>query len=464
MNERNSIIGKIDWVTVLIYLALVMIGWFSIFSARYNEAHPSIFDLTQVYGKQLLWIGGALLVGFVILLIDAKFFNVFSLWIYIFFLFCLFAVLVYGTATKGATAWIDLGGGVKLQPSEFAKMATALAVAGYLDRLDVDLQKRKDQIVTAALILIPMALVLLQNDTGSAIVFVSFIFVLYREGFPGAGWVMVAGVTAILLFVFTLVWSQKVMYIILGVLLVLTLTYYLITRKKGIVKMLGVFAIAFMFVFSVDYAFNKVLQEHQKNRILVLLGQLDDPKGVGYNVHQSKIAIGSGGFAGKHHRRRRRLLGHQHRGAAICSALDTNHHPRRATTIDIQPCVWLRHRGHLVCPRGHQYRHDDRLGARHRHPPALPELRRVEYAGVHHDAGDLRETGCQSIERIMNDFFAVGKNNHSYTEVTPKFLTSNSPRSLIFSSGMTSNAMNAKVINGAYSVDPRRLASASAFW
>ncbi len=299
MNERNSIIGKIDWVTVLIYLALVMIGWFSIFSARYNEAHPSIFDLTQVYGKQLLWIGGALLVGFVILLIDAKFFNVFSLWIYIFFLFCLFAVLVYGTATKGATAWIDLGGGVKLQPSEFAKMATALAVAGYLDRLDVDLQKRKDQIVTAALILIPMALVLLQNDTGSAIVFVSFIFVLYREGFPGAGWVMVAGVTAILLFVFTLVWSQKVMYIILGVLLVLTLTYYLITRKKGIVKMLGVFAIAFMFVFSVDYAFNNVLQEHQKNRILVLLGQLDDPKGVGYNVHQSKIAIGSGGFAGK---------------------------------------------------------------------------------------------------------------------------------------------------------------------
>jgi rod shape determining protein RodA len=299
MNERNSIIGKIDWVTVLLYLALVMIGWFSIFSARYNEAHPSIFDLTQVYGKQLLWIGGALLVGFIILLIDAKFFNVFSLWIYIFFLFCLFAVLVYGTATKGATSWIDLGGGVKFQPSEFAKMATALAVAGYLDRLDVDLQKRKDQIVTAALILIPMALVLLQNDTGSAIVFVSFIFVLYREGFPGAGWVMVAGVTAIALFVFTLVWSQKVMYIILGALLVLTLTYYLITRKKGIVKMLGVFAIAFMFVFSVDYAFNKVLQEHQKNRILVLLGQLDDPKGVGYNVHQSKIAIGSGGFAGK---------------------------------------------------------------------------------------------------------------------------------------------------------------------
>ena len=299
MNERNSIIGKIDWVTVLIYLALVIIGWFSIFSAKFDETHPSIFDLSQVYGKQLIWIGASLLIGFVILLIDAKFFNAFSLWIYIAVLFSLFAVLVYGKATKGATSWIDLGAGIKFQPSEFAKMATALAVAGYLDRLDVDLQKRKDQIITAILILIPMALVLLQNDTGSAIVFVSFILVLYREGFPGTGWVMVAGVVAVLLFVFTLLWSQKIMYIILGSLLVLTLTYYLLTKKRGIVKMLAVFAVMFIFVFSVDYAFNKVLQEHQRNRILVLLGQLDDPKGVGYNVHQSKIAIGSGGFAGK---------------------------------------------------------------------------------------------------------------------------------------------------------------------
>lgn len=299
MNERNSIIGKIDWVTVLIYFALVIIGWFSIFSAKYDEMHPSIFDLSQVYGKQLIWIGASLLIGFTILLIDAKFFNAFSLWIYIFFLASLFVVLVYGKATKGATSWIDLGAGIKFQPSEFAKMATALALAGYLGRLDIDLQKRKSQIVAAVLVLIPMALVLLQNDTGSAIVFVSFILVLYREGFPGTGWVMVAGVVAVLLFVFTLIWSQKIMYIILGCLLVLTLTYYLITKKKDIVKMLAVFACMFVFVFSVDYAFNKVLQEHQRNRILVLLGQLDDPKGVGYNVHQSKIAIGSGGLAGK---------------------------------------------------------------------------------------------------------------------------------------------------------------------
>ncbi len=299
MNERNKIIGKIDWVTVLIYLALVIIGWFSIFSAKYDEMHPSIFDLSQVYGKQLIWIGASLLIGFVILLIDAKFFNAFSMWIYVIVLASLFMVLVYGKATKGATSWIDLGAGIKFQPSEFAKMATALALAGYLGNYDNDLQKRRNQVIAIILVLIPMALVLLQNDTGSAIVFVSFIFVFYREGLPGAGWVMMAGVVAVLLFVFTLVWSQKVMYIILGSLLVLAVVYYLINKKKDIAKMIAIFACMFVFVFSVDYAFNKVLQEHQRNRILVLLGQLDDPKGVGYNVHQSKIAIGSGGLMGK---------------------------------------------------------------------------------------------------------------------------------------------------------------------
>lgn len=298
-DNRSKIIGRLDWVTVLIYLALVLIGWFSIFSAKYNEMHPSIFDFSMEYGKQLIWIGAALFVGFIILLIDAKFFNAFSLWIYIIVLTSLVMVLVYGKATKGATSWIEFGP-VKFQPSEFAKMATALALAGYLDRLDVDLRKRKDQLVSVALVLIPMVLVLLQNDTGSALVFVSFIFVFYREGMPGAGWLMVIGVVAALLFIFTLVWSQKVMFIILGALMALTLLFLFLNKKRdAIIPTVMVFALAFGMVFSVDYAFNHVLQEHQRNRVLVLLGQLDDPKGVGYNVYQSKIAIGSGGFAGK---------------------------------------------------------------------------------------------------------------------------------------------------------------------
>ena len=300
MNDRNNIIGRIDWVTVLIYLALVLVGWFSIFSAKYDEMHPNIFDLSQVYGKQLIWIGASLLMGFVVLLIDAKFFNVFSLWIYIAVMGTLVAVLAYGTATKGATSWIDLGAGVKFQPSEFAKMATALALAGYLDRLGVDLNRRKDRIAVYALVFTPMALVLLQNDTGSALVFVSFILVLYREGLPWSGLVMLAGAVAAMLFVFTLVWSQKMMFVILAILLALVVLFQvLFTKRRHIVATVAVFVVMFGFVFSVDYAFENILQEHQRNRILVLLGQLDDPKGVGYNVHQSKIAIGSGGLMGK---------------------------------------------------------------------------------------------------------------------------------------------------------------------
>lgn len=298
-DNRNRIIGRLDWITVLIYLTLVFIGWLSIFSAKYNELHPSIFDFSMEYGKQLMWIGIALFFGFIILLIDAKFFNAFSLWIYLFFLASLVVVLTYGKATKGATSWIEFGP-VKFQPSEFAKMATALALAGYLGRLDVDLRKRKDQIVSFTLILIPMALVLLQNDTGSALVFISFILVLYREGLPYAGWLMAAGLAAAILFVFTLLWTEKVMYIILGILLFLSVLFLLLNRKRdAIIPLIIVFAIGFGFVFSVNYAFNKVLQDHQRSRIEVLLGMKDDPKGDGYNVHQSKIAIGSGGFAGK---------------------------------------------------------------------------------------------------------------------------------------------------------------------
>lgn len=298
-NNRNSAIGKIDWVIVLIYLALVMIGWVSIYSAKYDELHPSIFDMSQVYGKQLIWIGVVLLLGFIVLLLDARVFAGFAIWIYIAVMFALVAVLVYGKATKGATSWIDLGGGIKFQPSEFAKMGTSLALASVLSRLDADLKNRKTRLLTYAIILTPMLLVLLQNDTGSAIVFVSFILVLYREGFPYAGTLMALGVFAVVLFVFTLLWGQKVMFIILGALMLLVSLYYLIQKKRGILKVLGFFAVLFAFVYSVDFAFNNILQDHQRIRVEVLLGMKEDLKGAGYNVHQSKIAIGSGGFWGK---------------------------------------------------------------------------------------------------------------------------------------------------------------------
>ncbi len=299
INDRNSIIGKVDWTIILIYFALVIIGWLSIFSARFDELHPKIFDLSQVYGKQLIWIAASLFLGFVVLLIDAKFFNAFAFWIYFIILLSLVVVLLYGKATNGSTSWINLGGGMKFQPSEFAKLATSLALASYLSGLDVDIKRRRTQLLACLIILIPMALVFVQNDTGSAIVFASFIFVLYREGFPGAGKLMIAAAVAVLLFVLTLLWSQKTMYIIIASLCLVTLIYYLVSRQRGIWKVVATYVFMAVFVFSTNYAFHEVLQPHQRIRIEVLLGLKDDPQGAGYNLHQSEIAIGSGGFWGK---------------------------------------------------------------------------------------------------------------------------------------------------------------------
>ena len=147
MNDRNSIIGKVDWPLLLMYFALVIIGWLSIYSAGMGGESHAIYDLSHFSGKQMVWIGISLAVGFVILLLDAKFFDAFSIWIYAIVVFMLLVVLVYGKATKGATSWIDFGGGVKLQPSEFAKLGTALALAHFLGGHDVDLRKRNTRLM-----------------------------------------------------------------------------------------------------------------------------------------------------------------------------------------------------------------------------------------------------------------------------------------------------------------------------
>ena len=298
MTDRNSIIGKVDWPLLLMYFGLVLIGWLSIYSAGLSEGNHPIYDLSQFSGKQMLWIGGSIFLGFIILLFDAKIFDAFAYWFYALVIMLLLVVLVYGKATKGATSWIDFGG-FKLQPSEFAKLGTALALASYLGRYDVDLTQRKTRLWCYFIILTPAVLVLLQNDTGSALVFASFIFVLYREGMPGAGAIMLLAVGAVVVFVCTLLWSPMVMSIVLGGLFALTLAFYLINKKKHLWTMVTVYAFFFALVFVVNYAFYNVLQDHQRTRIEVLLGLKDDPKGDGYNLHQSKIAIGSGGFAGK---------------------------------------------------------------------------------------------------------------------------------------------------------------------
>ncbi|MDR0971545.1 MAG: rod shape-determining protein RodA [Bacteroidales bacterium] len=295
MEKREKTIWEnLDWTTVLLYLLLVFIGWISIYSAVYDENHSEIFDTTTRYGKQMIWIGVSLLIATMVILIDPKFFSQTSYIWYGFFLLMLIAVLAVGTQTKGAKSWFMIGS-FAIQPSEFAKLATALALSKVLSGFEVDMKELKTKFYAILVIAIPMILVLLQNDTGSALVFFTFIFVLFRQGLSSS--ILIFGGAIILLFILALLINK---YVLVGIIFVIMLLGYLFLRRKlSFWVTLLAFILSSIFVLSVDYFFNNALESHQKDRIEVLLGQKKDPQGVSYNVNQSKIAIGSGGFLGK---------------------------------------------------------------------------------------------------------------------------------------------------------------------
>lgn len=309
MRNTNNIFGNIDWVLTLLYLVFVFIGWLSVYAAVYNEEHQSIFDISQRYGKQLLWIGTSLLIAVLVLAIDQNFFPSFAYPIYAIILILLFGVLVFGQVVKGSKSWFEIGG-FALQPSEFAKFATALALAKYLSTLGIRMENLRTKITATLIILLPAVMVLAQNDTGSTLVFFAFIFVLYREGLSGN--IMILGLYSATLFILSLLMRLSTFslpfgitlsgdWFLIGILGFIALLIYSFTRK--IKRMWIVILLAWIFsaalVFSVDYIFEKVLEPHQATRINVLLGIESDPKGSGYNVNQSLIAIGSGGFLGK---------------------------------------------------------------------------------------------------------------------------------------------------------------------
>ena len=288
---------KIDWITSGLYLFIMLFGWLNIYAAGYDEAHASIFDFSTQHGKQLLWIGIALMLAAVILLTEPRVFSNTAYPIYGVVLALLVVTLFVATVTKGATSWINLGP-FKLQPSEFAKFATALAVAKYLSAIGIDMKEMHTKIMVATLIAIPAALVLLQHDTGSALVFLGLIFPLYREGLSGG--FLIIGVAAIVLFVLALLVNK---YILIGILVAVALFYLFVWLNKRTLRdywhVAAILVCCAAFVFSVDFIFNNVLEPHQRGRIDVLLGKTEDLQGSGYNVNQSKIAIGSGGFFGK---------------------------------------------------------------------------------------------------------------------------------------------------------------------
>lgn len=293
--RERGLLENIDWTTILTYLALVIIGWISIYSAVYDEAHKSIFDLDARYGKQLVWIGVSLLIALFILVIDPKFFSQTSYLWYGVFIVMLLAVLAVGSETKGAKSWFGVGD-FGIQPSEFAKATTALALAKILSGIDVDMKNLKTKFAAITIVAIPMLLVLLQNDTGSALVFLVFVLVLFREGLSLS--VLIFGAAMAILFVLSLVINP---YVLISILFIIAIVIWWLNRKRklSIWLCLGLFVFAACVVLSVEYVYDNALESHQKDRIEVLLGQKSDPKGVEYNVNQSKIAIGSGGLFGK---------------------------------------------------------------------------------------------------------------------------------------------------------------------
>ncbi len=295
MREDKGIFYRIDWLTVGLYLALVVIGWLNIYAAVYDEAHQNIVDLSQKYGKQAIFMIAAFLLALGILIIDPKFFSQFSWVIYGFFLFMIILVIFSGREVAGSKGWFGVGG-FGIQPAEFAKMATALALAKYLGSLDVTISRMRDLTIAAAIILVPALVVLLQHDTGSAIVFLALVIVLYRAGLTGL--IPLAFIVLPLVGILALVMPK---WVLLGILLASASGFYLYSnrRMRTTLAILMVFVGLAGFIFSVDYAVNRILEPHQRNRIHVLLGQDVDLKGAGYNVNQSLIAIGSGGLSGK---------------------------------------------------------------------------------------------------------------------------------------------------------------------
>ncbi len=287
--------ASIDWLTLVLYFVFILGGLLCIYASVYKEEHPLIFDTSMNYGKQVIWIGLSLFIGILILFVDEKFFYAFAYPIYGITLFLLIAVLLAGTTVKGSSSWIEIGG-FRMQPAEFAKFGAALALAKYLSGFNIKFSDRKTQIIAGIISFLPLFIILFQNETGSALVFGSFIFVLYREGLPG--WILFLGFAVIVLSVLALLVPPIYLIVAIGILAAL-FTLMIRRTRQNLLIVAGVAILMIGYVSSVDYVFENVLQAHQKSRINVLLGKEVDLKGAGYNVMQSKIAIGSGGFLGK---------------------------------------------------------------------------------------------------------------------------------------------------------------------
>jgi rod shape determining protein RodA len=286
---------QIDWLTILIISILIGFGWGNIYSTTFVGAEESLFDLSKIYGKQLLWIALGVIIAIVVLALENKFFERFASVIYILAILSLIGLFIFGKTIAGQTAWYSFGS-FSLQPAEFVKTAVALALAKYISEFDNDLKKFTSQLKAFAIIGIPLVLIMLQPDAGSALIYLSFVIPLYREGLPH--FYITIGFLAAAIFIVTLKFGFTIFAPIFVFLLILI---YLFNRKKKPKLWLYFLALLFGlgFSYSVNFILNSVLLPHQKDRFDVLIGETNDIKGSAFNLYQSEVAIGSGGWTGK---------------------------------------------------------------------------------------------------------------------------------------------------------------------
>ena len=347
--KRGDVIANLDWITVLLFFCLVVLGWVNIYSAVYNPLYPSILDFDQRYGKQFLWICAAFIIAVIVMLINSRFYEFFAYFLYGFMILLLLLVLIIGKEVNSSKSWFAIGS-LQIQPSEFAKPAAVLALAKFLSTFNLNIKKASNFIKAGGIVFLPVVLILLQPDAGSALIYFALILPLYREGFSWL--ILVIALSFILIFFLVLILPEYLLlFLLLGIgflslwivtrnskLSLLVASVYLVIFgvifgiseisglklelyitgllsllpsiiiygilihthriRKGFYVLAGV-VMAVLYSFTVDYGFDHLLSEYQQNRVNIMLGIQSDPFGAGYNLNQSKIAIGSGGISGK---------------------------------------------------------------------------------------------------------------------------------------------------------------------
>ena len=298
--QRNSIFSGVDFTLVFLYLVLVVFGWMNIYAASLSETHNEILDFSTKYGKQLIWIGLSFVLISTILLIDTKTYEKYASIVYGVSLLSLALLFVFGKKINGATSWYGFGS-FSLQPSEFAKFATVLAVSKLLNDRQYDLKKLRNQLKALFIVFLPAVLISLQPDPGSGLVYTAFFFVLYREGLPA--FYIAIGIVGIVLFILTLAFGFQTILLVSYLCILVFIAYVKWRRKISLKfqwgKIFSLFVVIGLFIFSVDYVYNHIFEQRHRDRFNILLGKNKDTKGVGYNTNQSVLTIKSGGFSGK---------------------------------------------------------------------------------------------------------------------------------------------------------------------